>query len=112
MNLYVGNLSYEVAASDLEELFGEVGTVKTANIITDRYSGESRGFGFVEIESKDEAKAAIEKLNGHELKGKKIIVNEAKPRNDSRGGGGRRGGGSNRGGGGGGYGGGGGGRRY
>lgn len=108
MNLYVGNLSYEVSSADLEEAFGEVGTVKTASIITDRYSGESRGFGFVEIESKDEAKAAIEKLNGHEIKGKKIIVNEAKPRNDKRGGGG---GGRRGGGGGGGYGGGG-GRRY
>jgi RNA recognition motif-containing protein len=97
MNLYVGNLSFEVVTSDIEEVFGEVGTVKTASVITDKYSGESRGFGFVEIESKDEAKTAIEKLNGFELKGKKIIVNEAKPRNDKRDGG-RRGGG-NRGGG-------------
>lgn len=112
MNLYVGNLSYEVTAAELEELFGTVGTVKAANIISDRYSGESRGFGFVEIESKDEAKAAIEQMDGKELKGKKIIVNEAKPRADNRGGGG---GGRRGGGGGGGYGnrgGGGGGRRY
>jgi len=111
MNLYVGNLSYDVTTAELEELFGTVGTVKSANVITDRFSGESRGFGFVEIESKDEANAAIEQLNGKELKGKKIIINEAKPRQDRRGGGGHRGGGGR--GGGGGYGrGGGGGRRY
>ena len=110
MNLYVGNLSYDVTSAELEELFGTVGTVKSANVITDKYSGESRGFGFVEIESKDEATAAIDQLNGKELNGKKIIVNEAKPRQDRRGGGG--GGGGRRGGGG--YGGrsGGGGRRY
>ncbi len=112
MNLYVGNLSYDVTTAELEELFAAVGTVKSANVISDKYSGESRGFGFVEIESKDEANAAIEQLNGKELKGKKIIINEAKPRQDRRGGGG---GGGRRGGGGGGYGrggGGGGGRRY
>ena len=84
MNLYVGNLSYEVTTGELQELFGTVGTVKSANIITDKFSGESRGFGFVEMESRDEANAAIVKLNGHELKGKKIIVNEAKPQKDRR----------------------------
>lgn len=96
MNLYVGNLTYDVVQDDLTQLFSQVGTVKSAVIIRDKYSGESRGFGFVEMESNDEGKAAIEKLNGTELKGRAIVVNEAKPRSDNRGGrsGGHRGGGS------------------
>ena len=89
MNLYVGNLSYEVTTAELEELFGTVGTVKSANVISDRYSGESRGFGFVEMESKEEGKTAISELDGHDLKGRNLKVNEARPKNnqDSRGGG-------------------------
>lgn len=99
MNIYVGNLSFDVVQDDLTGLFGQVGTVSSAVVIRDKYSGESRGFGFVEMPSNDEGKAAIEKLNGSELKGRAIVVNEAKPRSDSRSGGG----GGHRGGGGGGY---------
>jgi RNA recognition motif-containing protein len=91
MNLYVGNLTYDVVQDDLESLFSQIGPVKSAVVIRDRQSGESRGFGFVEMESLDDGKAAIEKLNGTELKGRAIVVNEARPRRDNRGG--RRGGG-------------------
>lgn len=84
MNLYVGNLTYDVVQNDLENLFSQIGPVKSTVIIRDKYSGESRGFGFVEMESTDDGKAAIEKLNGMELKGRSIIVNEAKPRRDTR----------------------------
>ncbi|OGC09519.1 hypothetical protein A2V82_13935 [candidate division KSB1 bacterium RBG_16_48_16] len=104
MNLYVGNLSLDVVASDLEELFGQSGTVKSAVVIRDKFSGESRGFGFVEMGSQEDGQSAIEKLDGQELKGKKIAVNKAKPRTegrDKRGGGRRSSSGS--GGGGGGY---------
>lgn len=109
MNLYVGNLSYDVVQTDLETLFGQVGAVKSAVVIRDKYSGESRGFGFVEMESADAGKQAIEELNGTELKGRSIVVNEARPRAEGRGRGGRGGGhprggsGGRRGGGGGGY---------
>jgi RNA recognition motif-containing protein len=121
MNIYAGNLSYDVTEEDLQTAFKAFGTVESANVIKDRFSGESRGFGFVEMPSKDEGKAAIEGLNGTELKGKSITVNEARPKSSGGGdrggrggGGGRRGGGGYGGGhgGGGGYGGGGGGRRY
>lgn len=84
MNLYVGNLTYDVVQDDLESLFGQIGPVKSAVVIRDRQSGESRGFGFVEMESLDDGKAAIEKLNGTELKGRNIVVNEAKPRRNNR----------------------------
>jgi RNA recognition motif-containing protein len=113
MNIYVGNLAHEVTENDLRELFSGYGAVESSNIITDRFSGESRGFGFVEMPSKNEAAEAIEALNGHDLKGRSLTVNEAKPkapRRDGGGGGGRGRGG--RGGGGYGGGGGGGGRRY
>ncbi len=105
MNLYVGNLSYDVAQADLEELFGSVGVVSSAVVVRDKYSGESRGFGFVEMDSSDDGKKAIEKLNGAELKGRTIVVNEARPRPQRDGGhrGGHRGGGGGRSGGGGGY---------
>ena len=102
--LYVGNLSFSTTTQDLETMFGELGTVQSANLIEDRETGRSRGFGFVEMSSKEEAQAAISTLNGKEVDGRALTVNEAKPRED-RGG---SGGGGNRGGGG--YGGGGGGR--
>lgn len=95
--LYCGNLSYSVGSSDLEDLFAQYGTVESAQVISDRDSGRSKGFGFVEMGSDAEAKAAIEGLNGKEHEGRALTVNEARPREDrSRGGyggGGRRGGG-------------------
>ena len=91
MNIYVGNIAPEVTEEDLSEAFREFGEVDTARVITDRYSGHSRGFGFVEMQSRTEAQAAIEGLNGKELKGRSIVVNEARPR--EQGGGGRPGGG-------------------
>jgi len=122
MNIYVGNLSPETTEDDLREAFEAFGQVDNANVIKDKYSGESRGFGFVEMASKDEAQKAIDEMNGKDLKGSPINVNEARPRPDRgggggggrRGGGGRGGSGGGRGGfgGGGGRGGGGGGRRY
>lgn len=103
--LYVGNLSYDVSSSQLEELFAEFGTVQSAQVIADRDTGRSKGFGFVEMGSDDEAQAAINGLDGKDNGGRPLTVNEAKPREDRRGGGG--GGGYGGGGGGGGYGGGG-----
>ena len=100
MKLYVGNLSFDTTNSDLEEMFGELGTVESANIVEDRETGRSRGFGFVEMSSKEEGENAIEKFNGTEMNGRNLTVNEAKPRENRTGGGGGRGG--NRGGGGGG----------
>lgn len=105
MKLYVGNLSFNTSNQDLSDLFGTVGTVESANIIEDRETGRSRGFGFVEMSSQAEGESAIEQLNGKEVDGRELKVNEAKPQ-ESRGGGGGRGGygggGGNRGGGGGG----------
>jgi RNA recognition motif-containing protein len=123
MKLYVGNLSFQTSSEDLQELFGQAGTVESASVVEDRETGRSRGFGFVEMASDEEGKAAIEKFNGQEVNGRNLNVNEARPREDrggrgGGGGGGGRGGygggGGNRGGGGGrgGYGGGGGGRGY
>lgn len=110
MKLYVGNLSFQTSSYDLEELFGAAGTVESASVVEDRETGRSRGFGFVEMASKEEGEKAIEEFNGKEVNGREIKVNEAKPRED-RGGGGRGGfgggGGRGRGGNGGGYGGGG-----
>jgi RNA recognition motif-containing protein len=80
--LYVGNLSYEVTEEDLKKNFGEAGECIAANIVRDRYSGNSRGFGFVEMATEEEAQEAIKKLNGGELSGRKIIVQEARPRQD------------------------------
>ena len=123
--LYVGNLSYEVTGSDLEQMFSTHGTVQSAEVISDRDTGRSKGFGFVQMGSNEEAQAAIAAMNGQEHGGRALTVNEAKPREDrprgggggggyggggSRGGGGGYGGGGSRGGGGGGYGGG--GKRY
>jgi len=109
--LYVGNLSFDTTTQDLEELFGQSGTVTSANVIDDRETGRSRGFAFVEMSSAEEAKAAIAALDGKEVGGRSLKVNEAKPReNGGGGGGGGRGGyGGGGGGGRGGYGGGGGG---
>ncbi len=104
--LYVGNLSYDVDSSELEQLFAAHGTVQSAEIISDRMTGRSKGFGFVEMSSEDEAQAAIGALNGQEHSGRALTVNEAKPREDRpRGGGGGGGGGYGGGGGGGGRGG-------
>ena len=99
--LYIGNLSFNATQGDLEELFAQAGTVESANIITDRFSGQSRGFGFVEMASDEEAQAAIQRFDGHDLKGRSLKVNEARPREDRSGGGRPRsgGGGYNRGGG-------------
>ena len=90
--LYVGNLSFDTTTSDLETMFGAHGTVESTNIIEDRETGRSRGFGFVEMSSKEEGQAAISTLNGKEVDGRALTVNEAKPR-ESNGGGGNRGGG-------------------
>ncbi len=91
--LYVGNLSFDTSVNDLETLFGEIGSVQSTNIIEDRDTGRSRGFGFVEMSSKDEAQNAISTLNGKEVDGRELTVNEAKPRVDrASGGGGGRGG--------------------
>ncbi|MBL7128265.1 MAG: RNA-binding protein [Ignavibacteria bacterium] len=116
MNIYVGNLSYEVTEEDLKLAFEPFGKVESANLIKDKYSGQSKGFGFVEMASKEEGQSAIDGLNGTELKGKALNVNEAHPRTERRGGrggygGGRGGQGGNRGGYGGGSGGQGGGNR-
>jgi RNA recognition motif-containing protein len=92
MNIYVGNLSWEVSEDELKEAFEAHGQVASVNIITDKYTGRSRGFGFVEMSVDDEAHAAIEALNNTELKGRNMNVNEARPRAEgSRGGGGGRG---------------------
>jgi RNA recognition motif-containing protein len=80
MNIYVGNLDYKVKENDLEQLFGEYGEVSSANVITDKHSGRSKGFGFVVMDNDDDAKQAIEELNGAKLISREIIVNEAKPR--------------------------------
>jgi RNA recognition motif-containing protein len=126
VNIYVGNLSHETNEDSLREAFEAFGQVESVNIIKDRFSGESRGFGFVEMPSKQEAEKAIEEMNGKDLNGRAVNVNEARPKTnsrDSRGGRGGHGGGGGRGGsrggggrggsgGGGSRGGGGGGRRY
>jgi RNA recognition motif-containing protein len=107
--LYVGNLTYNVNESDLEALFSQFGTVQSAQIIVDRDTNRSKGFGFVEMDTEDQAQAAIQGLNAREHDGRNLTVNEAKPREARPGGGGGYGGGG--GGGRGGYGGGGGGGR-
>ena len=90
MNIYVGNLSWEVTQEDLKEAFEAHGQVASANLITDKYTGKSRGFGFVEMPVEDEARAAMSALNGVDLKGRQLNVNEAKPRNNSSRNGSRR----------------------
>lgn len=86
--LYVGNLAYQVADKDLEQLFSQYGTVQSAKVIMDRDTGRSKGFAFVEMGSDSEAKAAIEALNGTEVQGRALTVNEARPKEDRGGGGG------------------------
>ncbi len=93
--LYIGNLAYSVSDADLEELFSQAGEVQSATVITDKVSGQSKGFGFVEMASAGDAATAIQRFNDTELKGRNIRVDEAKPRESSFGGGG--GGGGNRG---------------
>ena len=107
MNIYVGNLDFEVVESDLREAFEQYGQVTEVRIIMDKYTGKTKGFGFIEMPKKEEAQKAIAEMNEKELKGRAMKVNEAKPKTD-HGGGGRRGGGGGgfrggRGGGGGGY---------
>ncbi len=89
--LYVGNLSYSATNADLEELFAQVGNVQSVNIVTDKVSGQSRGFGFVEMSTPEEAQQAIERLNGQELKGRALRIDQARSREDKPDRGGRRG---------------------
>ncbi len=103
MNIYVGSLHFKMSEAELKEIFEEYGEVGSAKIIIDKYSGKSKGFGFVEMPNEAEAKKAIEELNGAEVQGRKIIVNESIERTDRRSnfrgggdGGDRRGGGGNR----------------
>lgn len=86
MKLYVGNLAFETSSNDLQTLFGQAGTVESVSLIEDRETGRSRGFGFVEMSSKEEGAAAIQQFNGTEFGGRSLNVNEAKPR-ENRGGG-------------------------
>jgi RNA recognition motif-containing protein len=95
MNIYVGNLSYDVSEENLRQAFEAFGQVSSATIVKDKYSGQSKGFGFVDMPSAEEARSAINQLNGKELKGRTLNVNEARPRTE----GGRGGGGGGRGGG-------------
>jgi RNA recognition motif-containing protein len=92
--LYVGNLAYSVSSDDLRELFSQVGQVQSATVISDKFSGQSKGFGFVEMGSPDEAAKAIQHFNETELKGRNIKVNEAKPREGGFSGGDNRRGGN------------------
>jgi len=93
MNIYVGNLAREAGESDLRDAFQAFGEVTSASIIKDKFTGDSRGFGFVEMPNKSEAEKAISSLNGKSIKGRNITVNEARPRTDDRRGGGSGGGG-------------------
>jgi RNA recognition motif-containing protein len=93
MNIYVGNLPFNLGEEDLREIFEEYGEVSSAKIITDKFTGRGKGFGFVEMESDDDANSAIEELNNAEVGGRNIKVNESKPRPSGGGGGDRRGGG-------------------
>ncbi len=106
MKLYVGNLSFQTTSEDLQQLFSQAGTVESASVVEDRDTGRSRGFGFVEMATKEDGEKAIEQFNGTDLAGRNLTVNEARPREDrggrGGGGGGRGGYGGNRGGGGGG----------
>ena len=90
--LYVGNLSFDTSKDDLQTMFAAAGTVESVSLIEDRETGRSRGFGFVEMSTKEEGNAAVEQFNGKDLDGRTLKVNEAKPREDRNGGGGRNGG--------------------
>jgi RNA recognition motif-containing protein len=96
VNIYVGNLSYETTSEELKTLFEASGTVTSASVIMDKYTGQSKGFGFVEMSAKDQAQAAISALNGREHRGRAMNVNEARPREDRGSGGGGGGGGGGR----------------
>lgn len=89
MKLYVGNLAFATSSQDLQDLFAAAGTVESASVVEDRDTGRSRGFGFVEMSSKEEGEAAIAQFNGKEVNGRALNVNEAKPRENRSGGGGR-----------------------
>jgi len=91
MKLYVGNLAFATSSQDLQELFAQAGTVESASIVEDRETGRSRGFGFVEMSTKEEGEVAISQFNGKEISGRALKVNEAKPREPRTGGGGGRG---------------------
>ncbi len=93
MNIYVGNMPFDVSEDDLREAFEQFGEITEVRLIMDKYSGKSKGFGFIEMPSKDEAEKAIEEMNGKEFKGRALSVNEAKPKTDRGGRGGRGGGG-------------------
>ncbi len=99
MKLFVGNLSFQTTSSQLEDLFAQAGTVQSATLITDRETGRSRGFGFVEMATREEGEQAIRQFNGMEVDGRNLTVNEARPREEGGGGGrgGRGGGGGGRG---------------
>jgi RNA recognition motif-containing protein len=86
MKLYVGNLAFQTSSADLQQLFAQAGTVETATVVADRESGRSRGFGFVEMSSKEEGEAAIVRFNGNEVHGRNLTVNVAKPRENRNGG--------------------------
>jgi RNA recognition motif-containing protein len=83
MNIFIGNLDFKINEAELEELFGNYGTVSSAKIITDKFSGRSKGFGFITMDNDQEAQNAIKELNGSSLKNRNIVVNEAKPKNDT-----------------------------
>jgi len=83
MNIYVGNLSYEVNENDLKEIFGEYGEVSSSNVVVDKYNGRSKGFGFVTMENNEEANKAINELNGSTYENRKIVVNEARPKTEN-----------------------------
>src|SRR6267378_4021503 len=91
MKLYVGNLAFETSSAELQTLFAQAGTVESVSLIEDRETGRSRGFGFIEMSTKEEGAAAIQQFNGKDLGGRALNVNEAKPREDRGGGGGRKG---------------------
>ena len=80
MNIYVGNISYSLKEDDLRELFEEYGEVSSVKIITDKYSGRSKGFGFIEMDDEEEAKAAIDSMNKKEIEGRQLVVNTARPK--------------------------------
>ncbi len=106
MNIFIGNLNYNLTEDDIRDIFEEYGELNSVKVISDKFTGRSKGFGFVEMSNDEEAKKAIEELNGAEVEGRSIVVNESiEKKKDSRGGGGGGGfrGGNNRGGGGGGY---------
>ena len=99
MDIYVGNLAFQFAESDLQELFQEFGEIKSVKLISDKVTGKSKGFGFVTMDDDTAAQSAIDKLNGSEIGGRNIVVNQARPKTENAGGGGGYGGGGNRGGG-------------